>query len=213
MLPLVFDNQHVVVVDKPADMLTVPGRFGDADPRPVLGRLLETQLGVRLWPVHRLDREVSGLVVFAKTAESHRIACGLFEGRKVIKIYEALTQGGRAAPRLSQDIFWESRIVRGKKRSFEAPHGQQAITRARVIRQEDDRLLWELQPETGRPHQLRVHLAKAGFPIVGDELYGSRLTFSAPGIGLRALALSVTDEAGRTALGLPAELRVGGLWP
>ncbi len=210
MQQIVFDNQHVVAVDKPADMLTVPGRFGDADPRPVLGRLLEIQLGVRLWPVHRLDREVSGLVVFAKTADAHRIACGLFEGHEIKKVYEAFTEMGKAPPAPMQNICWESRIVRGKKRSFEAPHGQQAITRARVLRQKGDRLHWELQPETGRPHQLRVHLANAGFPIVGDALYGSRLPFEAPGIALRAVALSVKDDAGRTALGLPPELRVAG---
>ena len=86
-MQIVFENSSVIVVDKAAGVLTVPGRFGDTPDDPSLGRALEQQLGQRLWPVHRLDLEVSGLVLFARSAEAHRVANAAFEGRRVEKQY------------------------------------------------------------------------------------------------------------------------------
>jgi tRNA pseudouridine32 synthase/23S rRNA pseudouridine746 synthase len=218
-MSVVFENEAVLAVDKPAGTLTVPSRLGAADERPCLGRMLEAAHGVRLWPVHRLDFEVSGLVIFAKTAAAHRIASQAFEGRRVHKHYEALCEGEAAVP---ASFRWESLLVRGKKRSFAAPHGARAVTHARAVARIDGAgllaagqsttlLRFELEPETGRPHQLRVHLATAGFPIAGDRLYGAKTTLRAPhAIALRAVRLEL-DEAARAALGLPPALVVPGL--
>jgi tRNA pseudouridine32 synthase/23S rRNA pseudouridine746 synthase len=223
---IVFESPAVVVVDKPAGTLSVPSRMGAADPRPCVGRLLESALRARLWPIHRLDLEVSGLLMFARNPAAHRLGSLAFEGRRVRKRYDALTEGSAPAP---ASFRWESLIVRGKKRSFEAPHGQMAITQAQLLGRVPsagllapaagpappaELLHFELEPETGRAHQLRVHLANAGFPIAGDKLYGAVSVWGAPhAIALRATFLELTDAATRTALGLPPTLRVPGLVP
>jgi tRNA pseudouridine32 synthase / 23S rRNA pseudouridine746 synthase len=223
----VFENAALVAADKPGGVLTVPGRMGSADPRPVLGRELERRLGCRLWPVHRLDLEVTGLVVFARTAEAHRIAGAAFESRRVRKHYRALTEGAGALAALPASFTWDSLLVRGKKRSFEAPHGKQAITQAQAVRRVpaagwlaadeggappvSELIEWALEPETGRAHQLRVHLSQAGFPVVGDALYGARTRFATPSaIALRSVRLELTDAGERAALGLAGPLEVAG---
>ena len=194
----VFDNPHFVAIDKPAGMLTVPSRLGVDDPRPCAGRELERELGLRLWPVHRLDLEVSGLVLFAKDPEAHRAASAWFEGRDVHKRYQALTERGAGAPPAGE-VTWRSRLLRGKKRAYESPHGKSAETRARCLGRQGDWLSWELEPLTGRPHQLRVHLAAHGFVIAGDELYGATHPFAGGGIGLRAVSLELSACPGREA--------------
>lgn len=220
---VVFRSKALVAADKPAGMLTVPSRMGAEDARPCFGRELEKALGCRLWPVHRLDVDVSGLVVFALDAEAHRIAGELFEERQVRKTYAAVTDIGLAAlpggGRFPVDFRWENRLFRGKKRSFVANHGNTAITVAQCLGYEKgsvgpDRLLrWRLFPETGRPHQLRVHLSLAGFPIVGDVLYGSQRKWGTglQGMALRAVALEILDEGARAQLGMPKRLEVDDL--
>jgi 23S rRNA-/tRNA-specific pseudouridylate synthase len=218
-MKIVLENAAVLVVDKAAGTLTVPSRTGAADPRPCLGRMLETATGRRLWPVHRLDFEVSGLVMFARNPEAHRIASLAWEGRRVRKVYEALTEGEVATP---AEFRWESLLVRGKKRTFEAPHGQRAVTLARAVGRVPvaglleggpaELLRFELEPETGRAHQLRVHLSRAGFPVAGDALYGAATKLKQPNkIALRAVRLELTDERDRQALALPPLLEVPGL--
>jgi tRNA pseudouridine32 synthase/23S rRNA pseudouridine746 synthase len=240
-LHIVFDSDRFIVADKPGGALSVPGRMGAADPRPVFGRQLEEHLGCRLWPVHRLDAEVSGLIVYAKDETAHTAACGWFEARLVIKTYEAWTEPkpGALACVKGGEHQWTSKLLRGKKRAYESPHGKMAVTKAKckgsvilsrkpVILSEAKDLLrdssptaqndrrsaqndgnvcvWELLPQTGRPHQLRYELFRHGHPIVGDKLYGATTEFLAQTIALRAVALDLTAVPDR--LGLPATLTV-----
>jgi tRNA pseudouridine32 synthase/23S rRNA pseudouridine746 synthase len=209
-------------------MLTVPGRFGDGDGGPSLGRALEQQLGQRLWPVHRLDREVSGLVLFARDAQAHRQASAAFEGRRVDKQYEALTEGAALIVSCPAEFTWNSRLVRGKKRAFEAPHGKPALTRAEALARvaagpwlapaspvpsPPQLVRWRLYPETGRAHQLRVHLARAGFPVAGDALYGAHTRLIQPeAIALRSVRLAFTEQDGQ-ALGISAAIELPGFQP
>jgi 23S rRNA-/tRNA-specific pseudouridylate synthase len=231
---VLFTNDHVVAAHKPSGVLTVPSRTGDEDPRACFGRQLEAALNVRLWPVHRLDFEVEGVVLFAKHGNAHRIANAAFEARRVDKRYEALTEGAAklAGSALPVAFTWESLLVRGKRRSFEAPHGKPARTNAeaRALVPAAGRLEvtstagvpavgvpqtlvhWALAPETGRPHQLRVHLARAGFPVAGDVLYGAVCPLVlADAIALRSVSLEFLDESDRRALGLEGPLRIPGL--
>jgi tRNA pseudouridine32 synthase/23S rRNA pseudouridine746 synthase len=217
---VVFENAHVVAADKPSGVLTVPSRMGEDDARPCFGRQLEAALGLRLWPVHRLDFEVSGLVLFAKTAEAHRVAGMAFESRRVAKGYEALTEGAERVGALPRDFVWESLLVRGKRRSFEAAHGKPARTlataRALVSAAEAgvtgaaQLVHFRLAPETGRPHQLRVHLARAGFAVAGDQLYGAQSKLAPDTIALRSVRLEVLDERDRRALDLGPPIVVPG---
>jgi 23S rRNA-/tRNA-specific pseudouridylate synthase len=231
---VLFANEHVVAANKPGGVLTVPSRTGDDDPRACFGRQLEAALDVRLWPVHRLDFEVEGVVLFAKHGNAHRIANAAFEARRVDKRYEALSEGAAklASSPLPVSFTWESLLVRGKRRSFEAPYGKESRTNARAVALQpaggrldtktstgvpavgvpQTLVHWELAPETGRPHQLRVHLAKAGFPVAGDVLYGAVCPLVVPDlIALRSVSLEFLDESDRNALGITGPLRVPGL--
>jgi tRNA pseudouridine32 synthase/23S rRNA pseudouridine746 synthase len=208
-LPLVFVNQRVIVVDKPPAWLSVPSRLGSADPRPCVGLALQEQLGRRIWPVHRLDEEVRGLLVFALDAAAHRALCTAFEQHAVRKTYHATTQGPAPADaQLGQTQRWTSRLLRGKRRAYVHPAGKEAVTLATLlsVSAPDGRLQWQLEPLTGRPHQLRVELARRGCPIVGDALYGSQIAYG-EGIALAAVALDFSASAEVLALGLPARLR------
>jgi tRNA pseudouridine32 synthase/23S rRNA pseudouridine746 synthase len=210
MVMLLVDSLHFVAADKPAGSLTVPSRLGDKDSRPCFGRTLERELGARLWPVHRLDLEVSGIVLFARDAAAHREANTWFENRQVHKTYEAWTEGSPTG--LAADVAheWRSLLVRGKRRAFEAAHGKLAVTRATFVAAAAGHLVWRLEPLTGRPHQLRVHLAAHGYPVLGDALYGATASFPA-GIALRAVRLDFTGCPGAIASGLPAAIQTTGL--
>lgn len=182
MIPLLAEHPDLIVVDKPAGMPTIPERTGDREA--VVDRL-RADRGEALWVVHRLDREVGGVLVLARTADAHRALSIAFEKRSVEKDYEALTEG--VAP-VGATFRWENKLLRGKKRAYASPHGKPAVTEAEVIGAGP--LRWRLRPLTGRNHQLRVHLAAAGFPIVGDALYGATTPW-ADGIALRAVRLAI----------------------
>ncbi len=190
-LNLVFQNQHAVIVDKPAQWLSIPGRSPD-DQRPVLGKILEQKLAQKIFPVHRLDAEVSGLILFGLTPEFHKDASFLFEEKTIQKTYQAFTELRNFD--LNKPMKWTCKIWRGKKRSFEAAHGKESITQATPIASGKNFLEWRLQPITGRSHQLRFELARHDAPILGDSLYGSKQTWSEPGIALRAIQIDFPED-------------------
>lgn len=208
MIKIVFENEHFVICDKAAGVLTTPSRFAEEDDRPCLGTTLQDQLEQQIYPVHRLDYEVSGLVMFAKNADSHRQANEWFENKRVRKSYKALTtsqsfshipaniKNDRQPLSLqeNQSFLWESRQLRGKKRAYESPTGKLCQTRARFEGLTSEGYLkWDLEPVTGRPHQLRFDLSRHGFPIVGDSLYGSAVTWTQEGIALRSYRIDFTS--------------------
>jgi tRNA pseudouridine32 synthase/23S rRNA pseudouridine746 synthase len=190
-LKIVFQNEHAVIVDKPAQWLSIPGRTKD-DARPVLGKLLEQSLAKKVFPVHRLDAEVSGLILFALTPDFHSAASSLFENKTVQKTYQAITELRNFE--LNKTMTWTCKIFRGKKRSFEAAHGKESITKATVVAMGKTHLEWRLQPVTGRSHQLRFELARHDAPIVGDSLYGSKLPWTEPGIALRSIQIDFPQD-------------------
>lgn len=209
---IVHASDAILAVDKPHGWLTIPGRQGAADPRPVLVRHLTERLGSRLWIVHRLDREVSGLVLFARTAEAHRTLCGWFERHAVAKRYEAWTEG---TPPAEAETVWEGWLIQGKRRVFESASpgkGKRARTLAACLgrrRRGDLHLLrWSLRPETGRTHQLRCQAASRGFPIAGDALYGSTVPWEPDAIALRAVSVEfpTAPDEDLVRLGLPRTL-------
>lgn len=226
MFEIVFENAEFVAVDKPSGWLTVPSRFEKEDARKVLGRELERELNIRLFPVHRLDFEVSGLVVFAKTAAAHRVAGGWFERHRIQKTYEGLSRARdfshwpenlkaeRDEVPVGIQQKWTSRILRGKRRSYEHPKGDPSSTRATLSGQDfAERLQWILQPETGRSHQLRFEMSRHGFPLLGDRLYGSKESWEGPDrIALRAVSLDLSGIGADERRGLPESLFVKGLF-
>ncbi len=208
MFSIVFQNQNFIAVDKPAGHLSVPSRLGAQDKRPCLGILLQEHLKTQIYPVHRLDLEVSGLLLFALTVDAQRVSNRWFEKHVVRKTYSAWTEG--QAPASGFQTEWKNLLLRGKKRSYESPHGQEAITQARFLGagefQGRSLLEWRLNPITGRSHQLRVHLSSHGFPIAGDTLYGAQSMPEMEGIALRSCELDLTAVPPQERLGLPERL-------
>lgn len=188
---VLLQTPNAVLVDKPAQWLSIPGR-DPKDTRPVLGKLLQEKLQTQIFPIHRLDAEVSGLILYGLSPEFHKEANALFENKKIKKTYQALTSDGPFEK--NHKATWRSKILRGKKRTYEAPYGKEAITDAEVFNKTSSALEWRLNPVTGRSHQLRFELAKRQCPILGDVLYGSKEAWSEPGIALRAVRIDFPED-------------------
>jgi tRNA pseudouridine32 synthase/23S rRNA pseudouridine746 synthase len=191
---LVFENEHFLIVDKNALVLSVPARENENDPRPVLGRILEADFKQTLFPVHRLDYEVQGLIMFARNPAAHKAGNAWFEKKEVTKTYCALSVALNGTPdTLKPNVLyeWKCRLLRGKKRAYESPHGKDSHTKAVIKKIESGVFHWELNPITGRSHQLRFELFRHGHPILGDELYSSDKKFNQEGIALRAFIIDL----------------------
>lgn len=167
-LPVLFADTHVLVLDKPSGLLTVPGN------RPERADCLESRTRVDFPTariIHRLDMDTSGVIVLGLTAAAHAHIGLQFEKRQTRKRYEALVWGQMdgAEGRVDQPLItdWPNR----PKQHIDPERGRPAQTDWRVIDTASDQTRVELTPLTGRSHQLRVHMAHLGHPILGDNLY------------------------------------------
>lgn len=187
-MQILLERPDIVIVDKPAGLPSIADRFGSTS----VHEQLQAQRGERLWVTHRLDREVTGVLVFARTADAHRSLSMAFEQQQVQKTYLAWTSGEQPGL-VGAKFTWNDTLMRGKKRAYVHPAGKPAVTDAYFEGPAEPAGLWQwrLQPHTGRNHQLRVQLASRGWPIVGDALYGSTYAWPQPGIALRAVRLEL----------------------
>ena len=165
---VLFEDEHVLVADKPHFMPVTPG-----------GRYLQSCLLVQLkrltaceslTPIHRIDRETAGLVVFCKRPQDRDAYHALFRHHQVHKWYLAVAA---FKPELDLPLVHRSRLVEGKKffLSQEVPGEPNSETRVSILKSIDDLALYQLQPVTGHRHQLRIHMMSLGVPIAGDQLY------------------------------------------
>lgn len=168
---IVHADEALVVVVKPEGLLSVPGRGAgkqDCAWSRVRSRFADALV------VHRLDQATSGLMVFARGASAQRALSMAFEGRRVAKRYVALVDGGPADERGEIDLPLAADWPLRPRQKVDPQHGKPSSTRWRVLaREPGGRTRVEFEPLTGRSHQLRVHAAAMGWPIVGDALYGS----------------------------------------
>lgn len=158
-LSILFDDDALVVINKPAGTLVHRG-WGD-DEEPLLQRLRD-QLGQRLFPIHRLDRATSGALLFGKSSEVARILSDQFVARTVVKRYIALCRGHDPALQLVDHPLAPEK---GDER-------KSAVTQFRLLGHHGRYGLYEATPLTGRVHQIRRHLKHASHPIIGDVRYG-----------------------------------------
>lgn len=174
-LPIIYEDEHVIVINKPAGVLThakgeVSEEFTVADfVRP---RMTEPETSNRPGIVHRLDRDTSGVIICTKDASTKTLVQKQFQDRKAHKTYLAIVRG---TPK-QQAATLELPIERNPKKPSThrvGANGKPAVTRYEVLASNATFSVIRLYPETGRTHQLRVHLAYLGTPIVGDRLYGS----------------------------------------
>jgi 23S rRNA pseudouridine1911/1915/1917 synthase len=199
---IIYEDRQLIVVDKPASMLTVPAHPGEAFT--LVDRLsdyLRRCGGARqAFTVHRLDRGVSGLLVFGKTAEWASRIRAQFAEHKPERLYFALV-AGRVA---SNQGTWASRLttdrsLRRHSTDDEEDDGEHAVTHFAIEQRWADASLARIWLETGRRNQIRVHFAEAGHPVIGDDRYRPRLAahprWPFGRLALHARALGLTHPA------------------
>lgn len=189
---IIYEDQYVILIDKPAGLSVLPdGWEKDSE---YLVKMLEEKYG-KVFIVHRLDKITSGVMVFARDAETHRALNTQFENHDAQKTYHAILEGN---PK------WEEKIARHPLRSnvghkhrtmVDDKNGKPSETRFRVIKRFEESALVEAKPMTGRTHQIRVHAYALGHPLIEDVLYGSRDRYGFPRPMLHAQTLSFIHPA------------------
>jgi len=191
---ILHEDPDFCVLDKPAGWLSVPGRSAG----PVLSEWLEQAecsplRGQKAWVVHRLDRDTTGVILFARNADAHRRACMAFENRETRKIYECLAQGSPLLP-----VFRVADPIEG------APSQSQV----EVLKQGKLGFHARVRIFTGRRHQIRIHLANRGHSVWGDVRYGGAVRVAGVDITRVALHACVLEiqGIGRFEAPLPADI-------
>lgn len=167
-LEIVFENDQMVAFNKPSGMLSIPDRFDET--KPCIKTLAEQKMG-KLFVVHRIDRDTSGLIVFAKNEETHKFLSQLFQTREINKFYLALVQGN---PHMTSGTIEKGIMPHPtlKGKMVVNSKGKEAKTDYQVEQTFQGYSLVKLQIHTGRTHQIRVHMNDLGYPIVCDPVYG-----------------------------------------
>lgn len=177
--PVLFEDQHIIVINKPSGLVVHPGagREKVTVVSALLGHTTLSPIGAPERPgvVHRLDKETSGLMVLAKTRDAHQKLAKMFSSHEIEKEYIALIQGhivnkkGRIEVAIERDP-----IHRKRMKATSAEKGRMAISNFEVIEYLNGASLVKVRILTGRTHQIRVHMAFTGHPLIGDVTYGGK---------------------------------------
>jgi len=169
---VIYENDHIIAVNKAAGIPVGGDRWDESRER--LDRLVAATIkpSSKIFTVHRIDRDTSGLVVFAKTEEAHRRLSAAFEGRDVSKRYVAVVHGRPSWRETACDLPLIPNGDKLHRTIIDKYQGKKSLTRFVLSGSAGNYSVIEAMPETGRTHQIRVHAAALGHPVVCDALYG-----------------------------------------
>ena len=183
-LQILYEDEDIIAIDKAADIVVHPG---EGNTRGTLLSGLLHYLGelpntdpIRPGVVHRLDRGTTGVIVFAKNAETHSTLVEMFRDRQINKTYLAITTGCPKKRDGTFDTFFGRHPHHRQRFSSRVPQGKRAVTHYEVLEVYPGAASIQVGLETGRTHQIRVHFADAGHPLVGDIQYGKRTSIRDP---------------------------------
>ena len=203
---IIYLDNHLMVVNKPAGLLVQGDRTGDATLLDICKAFLKEKFdkpgNVFLGPVHRLDRPASGVIVLARTSKAASRLVEQFKAREVGKTYRALVKGRVEASGLFEDYISRKRNT---SHISDSSKGQYAQLHFKRLAANERYSYVEIELGTGRHHQIRVQFARRGHPVVGDFRYGSREIFHEKAIALHAYSISFTHPTKKTLLEFSAE--------
>ncbi len=173
-IEILYEDDDYVVINKQPNILTLPDRYNMFLAN--LQELLEAQYG-RIFVVHRLDKETSGIICFAKNEIAHKELVQQFFERKVKKVYLAITQGKIVLDTGKIELPIAPDTNNPQKMKIDFVEGKPSITEYKVIERFKNYTLVEAYPLTGRRHQIRIHFATIGYPLLADSLYSDNKEF------------------------------------
>lgn len=205
-MKIIHVDEHILVINKPAGLPVLPDGWDKGVP--YLVKMLEDEFE-KVWIVHRLDKVTSGVMVFARDAETHRALNLQFENREAVKVYHAILEGN---PK------WEEKIAKHPLRAnvghkhrtmVDQKNGKPSETRYKVIKRYQAGALVEAMPMTGRTHQIRVHAYALGHPLLGDPLYGASATdlIARPALHARSLTIELNGKRNAFTAPYPDDFR------
>ena len=211
-LEIVYEDNDIIVVNKPKGMVVHPangnpdGTLVNAIMAKCKGSLSGIGGEIRPGIVHRLDKDTSGLLIVAKNDQAHINMSKQIKDRKVKKIYIALVKGSIAEDEATINMPI-GRSTKDRKKMAVRKDGKEAITHFKVLKRYDKYTLLEIKIDTGRTHQIRVHMAEIGHPVVGDSVYSSgKNEFGVEGQMLHAKSLDFKHPITQKQMHLEAEL-------
>jgi 23S rRNA pseudouridine1911/1915/1917 synthase len=177
-VPIIYEDEYLLIINKPYGMVVHPakGNWSGTLVNALYAHLSPQDLeGEDLRPgiVHRLDKDTSGLMLFAKNSKTQEQLAGLFADKKVLKVYQALVKGYMKQSKAMIDTPIGRHPKNRLKFTIDLLHGKECLTEYRVLKEYRNASLLEITLHTGRTHQIRVHLSSLKNPIIGDKLYST----------------------------------------